>query len=103
MRIAIALLVLLNVNVSPAWSAQEGEIRLDSAVATQAQTRARLGVLGDAFSCPEARFVSFRRSDAEPELSDQWYVASQLWADAALLETATRLKPPDVVRGTTGR
>ena len=58
---------------------------LSAATAIQATTRARLGVLGDAFSCPDARFVSYRRSDAEPELTDQWYVASQLWADALLL------------------
>jgi hypothetical protein len=59
-----------------------------AALATQTATRSRLGVLGDAFSCPDARFVSYRRSDAEPENVDQWYVASQLWSDALLLETA---------------
>jgi hypothetical protein len=48
-------------------------------------TRAKLGVLGDAFTCPEARLVAYRRSTAEPDFVDQWYVASQLWADAALL------------------
>ena len=58
------------------------------AVATQNATRTRLGVLGDAFSCPDARIVSYRRSDAEPETVDQWYVASQLWADALLLGTS---------------
>jgi Glycosyl hydrolase family 76 len=53
----------------------------------QAATRARLGVLGDAFTCADARFASYRRSTAEPEIVDQWYVASQLWADALLLST----------------
>ncbi len=57
------------------------------AVAVQAATRTKLGVLGDAFTCPDARFISYRRSDAEPEITDQWYVASQLWADAMLLES----------------
>jgi hypothetical protein len=74
---------------APVWAAQpvsdEAVARLSAAADIQATTRARLGVLGDAFSCPDARFVSFRRSDAEPELVDQWYVASQLWADALML------------------
>lgn len=56
------------------------------ASSVQAATRAKLAVLGDAFTCPDARFISYRRSDAEPEIVDQWYVASQLWADALLLE-----------------
>jgi len=60
------------------------------AMTVQAATRTKLAVLGDAFTCADARFVSYRRSDAEPEIVDQWYVASQLWADALLLET-----PPD--------
>src|SRR5689334_23875509 len=60
----------------------------------QSATRTRLGVLGDAFTCPDARFVSYRRSDAEPEITDQWYVASQLWADAYLLDSASS-EPPD--------
>ena len=68
----------------------EAQRRVQAAVATQAATRARLRVLGDASSCPEARFVSYRRSDAEPDVVDQWYVASQLWADALLLA----VRPP---------
>ena len=59
--------------------------RLQDAVRTQLATRAHLRVLGDAASCVEARFVSYRRSDVEPDIADQWYVASQLWADAILL------------------
>ncbi|MCC6419015.1 MAG: AGE family epimerase/isomerase [Gemmataceae bacterium] len=57
------------------------------ATAAQAATRARLRVLGDADTCAEARFVAYRRSAVETEFVDQWYVASQLWADAALLMT----------------
>jgi glycosyl hydrolase family 76 len=60
--------------------------RLASAAEIQSATRAQLSVLGDAFSCPDARFVSYRRSNAEPEITDQWYVASQLYADAALID-----------------
>jgi uncharacterized protein YyaL (SSP411 family) len=60
---------------------------LQQAIATQAATRARLRVLGDADICDEARFVAYRRSSVEPDFIDQWYVASQLWADAALLMT----------------
>jgi Glycosyl hydrolase family 76 len=77
--------------------------QLERAIATQEATRARLRVLGDAFSCTEARFVSYRRSSAEPELVDHWYVASQLWADARLLLAASsqsipaRLLQPPVV------
>jgi hypothetical protein len=63
--------------------------RLHSAMVTQAATRARLRVLGDAPSCAEARFVTYRRSDVEPDIVDEWYVASQLWADAALLAAAS--------------
>src|SRR5436305_12625578 len=62
--------------------------RLQSALATQAATRARLRVLGDAATCAQARHVAYRRSDREPDIVDEWYVASQLWADAALLPPA---------------
>jgi hypothetical protein len=67
----------------------ESAARLAAAAAIQGATRARLGVLGDAFACPDARFVSFRRSDADPQVVFQWYVAAQLWADADLLRVAT--------------
>jgi len=52
--------------------------------------RGRARVLGDAFDCADARFVSFRRSDAEPQIADQWYVASQLWPTRCLLHVASR-------------
>src|SRR5919197_4521033 len=90
-RGAIALLLMIagpgSTSAQPAPT-EETSAHLAAATAIQAQTRARLGVLGDAFTCADARLVSFRRSDAEPEIVDQWYVASQLWADAVLLETA---------------
>jgi len=79
----------LDVTLPSPLAAAEAVARLQSAVQTQAAARARLRVLGDAFTCEEARFVSYRRSDAEPEVVDQWYVASQLWADVALLSAAT--------------
>ena len=61
--------------------------RLQSAVQTQAATRARLLVLGNGQSCAEAAYVAYRRSDVELDFVDEWYVASQLWADAQLLAT----------------
>ena len=70
---------------------------LRRALVTQAATRERLRVLGDAATCDEARFVAYRRSDAEPDFADQWYVASQLWADAELL--VAELPPPSVPVG----
>ena len=90
LRLGLALIACLSAaggaQVSSAQPvSDEAVARLSAAVGIQAATRARLGVLGDAFSCPDARFVSFRRSDAEPEFVDQWYVASQLWADAMML------------------
>ncbi len=80
-------------------AATEAGGRLQGATATQATTRARLRVLGDAASCAEARFVSYRRSDAEPEIVDQWYVAAQLWADAILLSAATAPGGPRLPSG----
>src|SRR4051812_39534923 len=59
--------------------------QLRSAQRTQQATRGALRVLGSGSRCAEARFVSYRRSDREPDVVDQWYVVSQLWADAALL------------------
>lgn len=63
----------------------EAAWRLRGAVRVQAATRARLRVLGRASSCTAARFVSYRRSSVEHGIVDQWYLASQLWADATLL------------------
>ncbi len=98
LRCGLACLVVLATAPSGAAAQQrlepsladEGAARLAMAVATQSATRTRLGVLGDAFECADARFISFRRSDAEPQFADHWYVASQLWADAVLLRVASR-------------
>ncbi len=68
---------------------------LVNAAQIQAATRQKLAVLGDAFTCADARFVSYRRSDKDPEVTDQWYVASQLWADAFLLDGLTSPPTPD--------
>lgn len=65
---------------------------LSAALATQSAARTTLGVLGDAFTCVDARLVSYRRSTREREITDQWYVASQLWADATLVSTADALR-----------
>jgi len=97
LSIALSVLIGLSVALPNGVRAQPaiGEMvsRLSAAEAIQAATRARLGVLGDAFTCPEARFASFRRSDSEPQFADQWYVASQLWADALLLRVVTASAP----------
>jgi len=91
-RVAVALVLGLSALMPSVARTQsvgdEAAARLSEAVAIQAATRARLGVLGDAFTCADARFVAYRRSDAEPDIVDQWYVASQLWADAVLLRVA---------------
>jgi uncharacterized protein YyaL (SSP411 family) len=52
---------------------------------TQRFTFDRLGYLGGAKDCDRAPFLSYLRSDREPEWTDQWYIATQLGADAALL------------------
>jgi uncharacterized protein YyaL (SSP411 family) len=92
-RSCVALLVLLTIGLVPATQAEtlpagrEASAWLQLALETQAVTRARLRVLGDATSCAAARFVSYRRSSGAPGRVDEWSVASQLWADAALLPT----------------
>ena len=63
----------------------EASQALRSAQRTQQLTRERLRVLSSGSRCADSRFVSYRRSDREPEVVDQWYVVSQLWADAMLL------------------
>src|SRR5919199_3798070 len=83
--LAVASLLVSTGSLTAQPAPETASPRLAAAAATQAMTRARLSVLGDAFTCADARFVSFRRSDAEPEIVEQWYVASQLWADAVLL------------------
>ena len=94
-RICLAWLLVLAVSPVRASAQPEDEsaARLTAAAAIQGATRARLGVLGDAFACPDARFVSFRRSDADSQVVFQWYIASQLWADANLLRVASQSEP----------
>jgi uncharacterized protein YyaL (SSP411 family) len=59
---------------------------LELARQTQRATLHHLGYLVGAASCAEAPYLSYRRSDAEPEWTDQWYLTTQLGADAALLK-----------------
>jgi uncharacterized protein YyaL (SSP411 family) len=58
---------------------------LDLARQTQRFTLDRLGYLGGATDCPRAPYLSYLRSDVEPDWTDQWYVTSQMGADTALL------------------
>jgi hypothetical protein len=77
--------------VPPALLRDEDQAQLQRAVQTQAAVRTRLRVLGDAFTCLDARIVSYRRSDREPDFVDHWYMTSQLWADAMLLRAVSGL------------
>ena len=70
---------------APRRDVDDAARRYGAAFAIQAATRERLGVLGDALTCAEARQVAYRRSTLEPEIVDHWYQSSQLWADLALL------------------
>ncbi|MBV9580495.1 MAG: hypothetical protein JO057_18080 [Chloroflexi bacterium] len=81
-----------NVSAQAAPATDVVDPHVANAAQIQAATRQKLAVLGDAFTCADARFVSYRRSDADLEVTDQWYVASQLWADAFLLNRVT--SPP---------
>jgi hypothetical protein len=77
---------------------------LRSAQRVQQATRQSLRVLGGGRECDDARFVSYRRSDREPEVVDQWYVVSQLWADTTLLATdPSRVKGATVKRNSRGQ
>src|SRR6478672_2053662 len=55
--------------------------------ARQAQhfTLTHLADLGGAPDCRRAPYLSYRRSDEEPEWADLWYMGTQVGADAALL------------------
>ena len=99
MRVALAgaaAWIVLGLGLDVAAQGLDGEAarRLQGALAVQAATRAHLRLLGDATTCADARFVSYRRSDKEPDVVDQWYVASQLWADAQLTATASGAPTP---------
>jgi uncharacterized protein YyaL (SSP411 family) len=58
---------------------------LTRARATHDYTARHLAYYAGGTRCADARWVSYRRSTAEPALSDSWYDFSQLQADAALL------------------
>jgi hypothetical protein len=88
----IALVLFSSVAVARPASAAEGPAPeldasqpLQSAQRTQQVTRNTLRILSSGNRCADSRFVAYRRSDREPEVVDQWYVVSQLWADAMLL------------------
>jgi Glycosyl hydrolase family 76 len=89
--IALAALLLWTHTIGLAYAAEppasqiEATQLLGSAQRIQVATRNTLRVLGGGSKCADARYVSYRRSDREPEIVDQWYVVSQLWADAVLL------------------
>src|SRR4051812_45731189 len=68
-----------DVQASPTLAPEvEAVQQLRSAQRTQQATRGTLRVLGGGSRCADARFVSYKRSDREPEIVDQWYVVSQL-------------------------
>src|SRR5215207_7558473 len=69
----------------------EAAQQLRSAQRTQQATRGSLRILSSGTRCADARYVAYRRSDREPEIVDQWYVVSQLWADAELLSMDPKL------------
>src|SRR5262245_1385430 len=70
------------IQAAPALAPEaEAVQQIRSAQRTQQATRNTLRVLGGGSRCADARFVSYKRSDREPDIVDQWYVVSQLWAD----------------------
>lgn len=71
---------------------QDAAQQLQNAQRTQQATRASLRILGGGSRCSDARYVAYKRSDREPDIVDQWYVVSQLWADATLI-SADRERP----------
>lgn len=58
---------------------------LRAAIQIQRVTRDRLGLLIGGKTATRARMVGYRRASNELEHVDQWYLASQLWADAELI------------------
>jgi hypothetical protein len=63
-------------------------IYLARAGETRAFTEHHLQHLSGGVDCPQAVFVSYPRSDRERGIVDQWYHASQVWADLALAQPA---------------
>jgi hypothetical protein len=62
--------------------------QLERARETRAFTEQHYQYLAGGPDCPRAVFVSYRHSERAPDISDQWYDVSQIWADLALA-------PPD--------
>src|SRR5688572_27421431 len=84
--VLVMLIVLATINTEVGAAPADESIRwLQDADLTQAATGARLRYMGSAQICAQASYVTYRRSDAEPNIVDQWYLVSQLWADAVLL------------------
>ncbi|MCC7369232.1 MAG: hypothetical protein IT306_12460 [Chloroflexi bacterium] len=106
LALVLALLVLAAGTVplaTPAAAAapdaqDEAADLLRGAQRVQRTTRDTLRVFGGGNSCDGARFVAYKRSNREPDTVDQWYVVSQLWADATLLSA-----DPSRVKGATVR
>ena len=88
----VAVLLIMSVGpavpraeaAAPDADEEAGEL-LRGAQRVQRATRDTLRVPGGGNDCDGARFIAYKRSNREPEIVDQWYVVSQLWADAALL------------------
>ena len=54
------------------------------AMATRAFTERRFQFPGPGTECQVASFVSYAHSEDYPQMADEWYNASQIWADLAL-------------------
>ena len=93
LAIVLTLLVSVGAGGQPVRAAEvvapevEAFQSLRSAQRTQQVTRGTLRILGNGARCADSRFVAYKRSDREPDVVDQWYVVSQLWADAVLLSS----------------
>ena len=84
----LALLVLV-VGLGPIGCETARELRRrpyrDIALRTQAHTWRVLAYAGGAADCASAPYVTYRRDNLNVTISDHWYVALQVRADAALV------------------
>ena len=104
--LAAAVTGLLVIHTPPAAAeppppAAIAGVRLARARETRAFTERELQHLSGGTDCPRAVFVSYARSTSEPGISDQWYQASQIWADLALAPREEPLARCWVLRGFT--
>lgn len=86
--LAASLLVAAAFSVPGSLAASEPERHRqyrDMALLTQQHTWAVLGYSGGASDCASAPYVTYRRDTLNVSISDHWYVALQLRADAALV------------------